>query len=143
MLTLIAAKPHIIFEWGTQYAASPDTLNRSRVIFSPAFEYVKQDQMHEVVQSGPTVTVHAVGAADEEAFRAVQSRSTENRREVQATGIQEVGRCDKGTRVRYAQKRRSFLQRPFAAQFFRYRHEGGYPDGQVRPLPGFALVARI
>ncbi len=69
MLTLIAAKPQIIFEWGTQYAASPDTLNRSRVIFSPAFEYVKQDQTHEVVQSGPTVTVHAVSEADEEAFR--------------------------------------------------------------------------
>ncbi len=69
MLTLIAAKPHIIFEWGTQYAASPDTLNRSRVIFSPAFEYVKPDQMRGIVQSGPTVTVHADGEADEEAFQ--------------------------------------------------------------------------
>jgi HNH endonuclease len=69
VLTLIAAKPHMIFEWGTQYASSPDSLNRSRVIFSPAFEYATQDQMRGVVRSTPTVTVHAVGAGDEEIFQ--------------------------------------------------------------------------
>ena len=68
MLILIAAKPHIILEWGTQYASSPDTLNRSRIIFSPAFEYVKPDFVREVVRSGLTVTVHADGSGDEEVF---------------------------------------------------------------------------
>jgi len=69
VLTLIAAKPHIIFEWGTQYASSPETPNHRSVIFCPAFEYVKEDFTRGIVRSVPNVTVHAVGAGDEEAFQ--------------------------------------------------------------------------
>ncbi len=69
MLTLVAIKPRIFFEWGTQCASLPDSLNNSSVIFCPAFEYVKEDHTRGIVRSGPSVTVHAVGADDDEVFQ--------------------------------------------------------------------------
>lgn len=68
MLTLVAAKAHIVFEWGTQYASSTAPPYRTGVIFSRAFEYPKQDQTRGVLRSVKSVTVHAIGAGDEEVF---------------------------------------------------------------------------
>ncbi len=74
MLTLIAIKPHIVFEWGTlewgaRYTSSTGALTQKNVVFCPAFEYVGPDRLRAVVRSTNTIMVHASGADDEEVFQ--------------------------------------------------------------------------
>ena len=69
MLTLLDARTHVIYDWGTQYSSSPDALQRSRVIFTPVIEYIKPDSMRGLIRSVPTFCVHASGLQDEETFR--------------------------------------------------------------------------